>query len=95
MDCDPGLDDTIAIIYAAKSTGIKLLGISTSGGNTNLRSTTKNTLDILHNVGRDDVPVVKGSNELIFGESKYAEEIHGEGGLGGVILPVSPKKAIE
>lgn len=52
MDCDPGLDDTIAIIYAAMSKRINIIGFSTSGGNTNLKSTTKNTLDILYNIGR-------------------------------------------
>lgn len=91
MDCDPGLDDTIAIIYAAMSRGINLLGISTSAGNTNLKSTTRNTLDILYNIGRQQVPVVVGSSKLVFGNQSYAEEIHGEGGLGGVKLPRSPQ----
>ncbi len=36
LDCDPGLDDTFAIIYAAHAPTINLLGISTSPGNTSL-----------------------------------------------------------
>lgn len=36
LDCDPGLDDAIALIYAGKSRVINLLGVSTSAGNTNL-----------------------------------------------------------
>ena len=36
LDCDPGLDDTFAIIYAALSPRLNLLGLSTSPGNTNL-----------------------------------------------------------
>jgi uridine nucleosidase len=72
LDCDPGLDDTFAIIYAAHSKDINLLGISTSPGNTSLRNTTQNALDVLYNIGRKDVPVYTGSNILIKGEMKLA-----------------------
>lgn len=36
LDCDPGLDDTFAIIMAAHHKNIKLIGVSTSAGNTSL-----------------------------------------------------------
>jgi inosine-uridine nucleoside N-ribohydrolase len=67
LDCDPGLDDTMAIVLAAKTEQIELLGVSTSAGNTSIDNTTKNALDILHNIQRSDVPVVKGSSELVHG----------------------------
>jgi inosine-uridine nucleoside N-ribohydrolase len=72
LDCDPGLDDTFAIILAAKSEQIELLGVSTSAGNTNLNSSTKNAGDILHNIGRDDVVVVRGSEQLVYGAEHLA-----------------------
>ncbi len=72
LDCDPGLDDTLALILAAKSPHIKLLGVSTSAGNTNLDNTTKNALDILFNLHRSDVPVVRGSPKLVHGEVHLA-----------------------
>ena len=40
---------------------IELLGVSTSAGNTSLDNTTKNALDVLFNIQRDDVLVVRGS----------------------------------
>ena len=52
LDCDPGLDDTLAIILAAWHKDISLIGISTSAGNTSLDNTTKNALDILYNIGK-------------------------------------------
>ena len=52
LDCDPGLDDTFAIMYAACDKKINLLGVSTSPGNTNLHNTTQNALDVLYNIGR-------------------------------------------
>lgn len=95
LDCDPGIDDAIAIIYAARSDRINLLGISTSAGNSYLDNTTKNALDLLYNIGREDVPVVRGSEEPVSGKTKKtAELIHGQGGLGGVHLPPSTKQAI-
>ncbi len=36
LDCDPGLDDAMAIILAAHSKQIHLLGLSTSAGNSSL-----------------------------------------------------------
>lgn len=84
MDCDPGLDDTFAIILAAKSERINLLGVSTSAGNTSLTNTTKNALDLLYNIERSDVAVVRGSEKLVHGEQHLAEHMHGSGGLGGV-----------
>lgn len=94
LDCDPGLDDTFAIIYAAHDKHLDLLGVSTSPGNTNLHNTTQNALDVLYNIGRQDVPVYAGSNLLLKGEMKLAEHMHGSNGLGGVKLPTSPRKAI-
>lgn len=84
LDCDPGLDDTFAIIYAARDPKINLIGISTSPGNTCLANTTRNALDVLYSIGRSDIPVISGSNILIKGEMCLAENIHGSNGLGGV-----------
>lgn len=36
LDCDPGLDDAIAILLATHHERINLLGLSTSAGNTSL-----------------------------------------------------------
>ena len=91
LDCDPGLDDTFAIIYAGMHKGINLVGVSTSPGNTNLDNTTQNALNVLYNIGREDVEVVRGSNQILKGKMNLAEHVHGSNGLGGVELPVSPK----
>ena len=67
LDCDPGLDDALAILLAAHHSRINLIGISTSAGNTSLENTTRNALDLLFNIGRQHIPVVQGSNILIKG----------------------------
>jgi uridine nucleosidase len=61
LDCDPGLDDIMAIILAAGEPRINLLGVSTSPGNSSIENTTRNALDILYNIGRSDIPVIMGA----------------------------------
>ena len=61
LDCDPGHDDMMAIILAALSEQLNLIGISTSAGNSILENTTQNTLNILAQIGRTDIKVYKGS----------------------------------
>ena len=36
LDCDPGLDDTLALLMAAHHDRLNLIGVSTSAGNTSL-----------------------------------------------------------
>lgn len=94
LDCDPGLDDILAIIYAAHCDRIDLIGVSTSPGNSSLENTTRNALDMLYHIGRPDVQVYMGSNQLINGDMKLGDHVHGENGLGGVHLKQSPRQAI-
>ncbi len=84
----------MAIIYAALSDKFNLIGLTTSPGNSTLQNTTRNALDILYHIGRSDVQVYEGSNQLINGEMRFAEHVHGENGLGDVNLKVSPAKSI-
>lgn len=67
LDCDPGLDDTFAIILAAHHPNINLVGVSTSAGNTSLENTTRNALDILYSVKKSNVEVISGSKVLVKG----------------------------
>ena len=40
MDCDPGHDDAIALLLASRSENIKILGVTTVAGNSELENTT-------------------------------------------------------
>ncbi|OLL23868.1 hypothetical protein NEOLI_003699 [Neolecta irregularis DAH-3] len=93
LDCDPGHDDALAIILAAHSPDIHLLGISTTHGNTSLSHTTENALRILTAINRDDIPVYAGAEKPIMRPPIYAPQIHGESGLDGTdLLPLSSSK---
>ena len=58
LDCDPGHDDAIAIVVAARHT--ELLGITTVAGNAPLERTTHNALVVRDLLGID-VPVHSGA----------------------------------
>ncbi|HHO55981.1 MAG TPA: ribonucleoside hydrolase, partial [Trueperaceae bacterium] len=53
LDCDPGHDDAVAIIFAAKHCDI--LGITTVSGNVSLDLTTHNAL-ITSQIIKQDIP---------------------------------------
>ena len=88
IDCDPGHDDAVAILYAARH--CELLGISTVHGNQTLERTTRNALALCELAGID-VPVARGCERPLVGAPVHAGEVHGETGLDGATLP--PPKA--
>lgn len=57
MDVDTGIDDAVAIILAANSPELEILGITTVRGNNTIRHTTQNTIDVLALIKKEDIPV--------------------------------------
>jgi inosine-uridine nucleoside N-ribohydrolase len=94
IDSDPGLDDALAIGLAAASPSVRLLAVTTVGGNADVTRCTENALRLLHVFGRDDVPVAEGAAGALLGSVVRATEVHGESGVGSVRLPPSPNAAL-
>ena len=83
LDCDTGVDDTMALLYAALHPDIDLLAVGTVWGNVDVPTATRNTLHTLDLVGRSDVPVAQGAaGPLSGGERSFAYFIHGDDGQG-------------
>jgi pyrimidine-specific ribonucleoside hydrolase len=101
LDCDPGIDDMVAILVAVASPDIDLLGVTTVGGNVGLAATTRNARAVLALAGRSDVPVAAGApRSLVRVTRRGGEDVHGDDGLGGIRLaepevPVDPRHAID
>lgn len=82
MDCDPGIDDGIALAYAAAHQDeIELLAVTTFAGNQTIDKVTKNALELVDFYGLK-VPVARGQERPLVKEVIHAEEFHGETGLG-------------
>ncbi|WP_238396157.1 nucleoside hydrolase, partial [Serratia marcescens] len=57
IDCDPGLDDAIALAMALRSPELDVKAITTSAGNQTPEKTLHNALGLLTLMGREDIPV--------------------------------------
>jgi inosine-uridine nucleoside N-ribohydrolase len=84
IDCDPGHDDAVAILFAARH--LDLVGVSTVHGNNTVDNTTRNALAVLELAGID-VPVAKGLAEPIAAKPIGVAGLHGRTGLDGATLP--------
>jgi purine nucleosidase len=87
LDCDPGIDDALAIAFAHGHPGIDLLGITTVAGNVGLAKTTANALAVCEYIGAAGTPVTPGCAGPLLRPALDARQVHGESGLGGAVLP--------
>jgi inosine-uridine nucleoside N-ribohydrolase len=78
LDCDPGHDDAMAILLAAASPAIDLLGITTVAGNQTLPKTTLNARRVCTVAGITSVPIAAGRAQPLRGWLRAAAGIHGE-----------------
>ena len=86
LDCDPGHDDAVAIMMAAKHPKLELLGVTVVAGNQTLRKTTRNALHVVQHLGLD-VPVYAGCGvPMVRERAIIADDIHGETGLDGPVF---------
>jgi purine nucleosidase len=97
LDVDTGIDDTLAIAYAAHSPELELLGVTTCFGNISVDEATRNSLYVLEQLGREQVPVYAGADKPLFRQDAkaYAKDVHGEDGLGNVLRGALPRGTAE
>jgi len=84
LDCDPGHDDAIAIVVAARHTNV--LGITTVAGNAPLSATTRNAIIVRDLLGMA-APVHSGAERPLIRAPKHADYVHGKSGMDGADLP--------
>lgn len=83
LDCDPGVDDAVAILLALMSPDhLDVLGITTVAGNVGIDNTTRNACLLRQVAGREDVPVYRGLERPLVRDPVLADDFHGPDGLG-------------
>jgi inosine-uridine nucleoside N-ribohydrolase len=92
IDCDPGHDDAVALLFAARH--LDLVAVTTVHGNNSLANTTRNALAVLELAGID-VPVAAGCSEPLVQAPGHAGHIHGKTGLDGADIPAPTRSPIE
>lgn len=100
LDCDPGMDDSMAIIMAAKSPDLDLLAVTAVNGNYPVDITSKNARKIMELLGINNIPVARGMAKPMVRESSKDPFTHGEDGqaenyLPEPTLPLCEKHAVD
>ncbi len=100
LDCDPGMDDSMAIVMAVKSPTLDVKAITTVNGNYPVDITAKNALKVLEMLGHTEIPVARGMAEPMFRESPKDPFTHGKDGQAENDLPepvtqLSQKHAVD
>ena len=91
-DCDPGHDDAVALMLAAGSPELELLGVTIVAGNQTLDNTGRNACHVLQWLGREEIPVYTGCERPMVRDRVTAGDIHGETGLDGPVFPPLRKR---
>jgi inosine-uridine nucleoside N-ribohydrolase len=87
LDCDPGMDDSMAIVMAVKSPVLDLQAVTTVSGNYPVDITSKNALKVLELLKRTDIPVGRGLEHPLVRKRPADPFTHGKDGQAENFLP--------
>jgi purine nucleosidase len=87
LDVDTGIDDSLALLYAAASPEAELVAVTCVSGNVEARQVGINTRAVLELAGRSDVEVAIGREVPLERPLETAPETHGATGVGYAELP--------
>jgi purine nucleosidase len=95
LDVDTGIDDSLALLYAAASPDAELVAVTCCAGNVDARQVAVNTLAVLELAGRGDVEVALGREVPLVRPLVTTPETHGPRGLGYAELPSATRPLSE
>ncbi|MFJ9345274.1 nucleoside hydrolase [Streptomyces sp. NPDC101237] len=92
IDCDTGVDDALALLFAVRHPGIDLRAVTCVAGNTDVDGVVRNTLTVLERAGAGDVPVARGAERPLIEAARSARHVHGTDGMGDLGLPAPARR---
>jgi purine nucleosidase len=98
LDVDTGVDDALALLFAAACPGVEVVGATAVMGNVTVDTAVTNTQAVLELAGLGSVEVARGAARPLVRDHEPFSVVHGQGGLGEAVLPppsgiVSPRSA--
>ena len=99
IDCDPGIDDVMALTLAFAHPTLDIRLITTEPGNQTQAKTINNALAFTSYM-KQEIEIARGLDFPFFRQLEIADEVHGDNGLGEVEFPlptidISNRTAIE
>nr|WP_212763078.1 nucleoside hydrolase [Gordonia araii] len=95
LDCDTGIDDSLALLYLLARPDAELLGVVSTAGNVPTEVVVENNLAWLGLCGRSDIPVFRGAAGPLAIPLRTAEDTHGPRGVGYAQLPPATASAAD
>jgi purine nucleosidase len=95
IDTDGGVDDAVALFFAATAVDIDLVAVTVVHGNVDVEMAAANVCKVLWAAGRRDIPVLIGERAPLgpVPSLRPADFIHGQDGLGNTYRPRAPYEA--
>lgn len=87
IDCDPGVDDTAALLLAKQLNELNICAVTTVAGNVGVDKTTQNAIRV-RDASKGSYPIFVGAKKPMLREAVNAAQIHGSDGFGGVEYPL-------
>ena len=87
IDCDPGVDDSVAIALSLYDEVLDIKLITTVNGNLELPIVSRNALHLLEKFRRSDIPLALGASNSIGKDMPDASFFHQKNGMGGYTPP--------
>lgn len=95
IDTDPGIDDALAILMAARHPSVQITALTITAGNVGLDHTLANALKLCEVAGIE-APVYPGARVPLVSEQEDAAHVHGKDGFGDIgYAPASREFASE
>ncbi len=100
LDVDTGVDDALALLFAARHPELDLRAATCVAGNARVDQVVTNTLTVLGAAGSAGIPVARGAERPLLEPPRPARHVHGEDGLGDLGWPApaaaaDPRHAID
>lgn len=94
IDCDPGHDDAVALILATRAKKLHILGVTAVAGNSILKNTACNALDVLAFADAEEIPVYAGCSSPLKRplHNNSGVKVHGINGLGNKKIGTSTRR---
>jgi purine nucleosidase len=92
IDCDTGIDDSLALLLACASPEADIRAVTCVAGNVDARQVGINTRAVLELAGRADIEVGLGREVPLVRPLMTTPDTHGGSGLGDAVLPAPSRE---